>query len=576
MKRGALFACALWLTSVASATTWTNIGPFGGEAHSLASDASGVTRYVLNRRSGVFRSSGGGPWNLVFDAVARGVTPTRVAVDPQTSRVYVGTTRGLYRSDDGGLSWQALPTDPIIDVTAAGDRVIISVPTGLQRSGDAGATRINIDSPLGDPQTIVSLLRMDSPVIEHVLAIAAGNLFLSSDLGRTWLQLKNAKNVVAAVFGDVIYAGGSNGVYACEADCQLIGTDPVVDVAYWRGSPYAAIIDGVLRYQQSWQRLVEGFPNAMTRSLLATPSELLAGTTAGVYGTEDGARWRNRGEGLTNVRISGIANAGGSLFAATLGQGIMRRDGTWVDVSSGLPSNPPIAPAVRVLASDGSTLYAGFLGSGLLRSTNLGASWENVSAGLSSRDVLDVAADSGIVVVAAGAGLLRSADRGATWQTFKTYPALLASIVAVKGTIVAAASATNVFVSMDSGATWQAKELPGTIRRLAIAGTRIVAASDQGIFVRTDGGWIGPAFATSGVNAITAAGIRAYASLTAPSGSGIYFTDDGLTWFLVPGSDGLPADITVLASDVAFLYAGTNGGSIFAAPLSTRRHAVSR
>ena len=146
MRRLAL-VCLLALVPAAPAAVWTNIGPYGGDSRSLAADASGNNVFVLNPRSGVFRSSFFGPWTLVFDAITRGVTPTRVAVDSQTGRVYVGTASGLFRSDDTGTTWRPISDDSIIDVTAAGDRVVAATPTAVRRSFDAGATWVSLFSP---------------------------------------------------------------------------------------------------------------------------------------------------------------------------------------------------------------------------------------------------------------------------------------------------------------------------------------------------------------------------------------------------------------------------------------------
>ena len=97
-------------------------------------------------------------------------------------------------------------------------------------------------------------------------------------------------------------------------------------------------------------------------------------------------------------------------------------------------------------------------------------------------------------------------------------------------------------------------------------------ATEQGLFVV---GGAGPFFAGSRINALTAAGNRAYVSITASTGSdaasGIYFSDDAATWVFVNGSDALPNDITALAADSVFLYAATDGESIFATPLLRRR-----
>src|SRR5437016_1172606 len=127
MRRVLLIACSVAILRTAEAAPlWINIGPPGGEARSLSSEVNGRNVYVLNRRSGVFRSFNGGPWTLVFDAIARGLSVTRVVVDPVSLRVYIGTTAGLFRSDDSGATWRLLSGSSIIDVSALGDEIIVS------------------------------------------------------------------------------------------------------------------------------------------------------------------------------------------------------------------------------------------------------------------------------------------------------------------------------------------------------------------------------------------------------------------------------------------------------------------
>ena len=519
MKHGLPCILALQLTAQLAAAAWINIGPYGGVARALASDASGTTVYVMNPRSGVFRSSGG-PWILVFDAIDYGVTTTGIIVDPQTSRVYAGTSAGLYQSDDGGASWRAINGEAIIAVDAASDRVIISTLNGLLRSADGGATWTRIGSPPTDVLTTVAFLRIDPHDSAHVAAVIAGNLFTSDDFGDSWQKL-DATNIVSATFGDVLYAGGSNGVYACRASCDVLSTESVVDVAYWRGRLY-------------WAAPTRLIPNAVVFSLLAMPDALLAGTTAGVFGSDDGLHWTNRSDGLTNVRISALAIAASSLYAATRGQGLLQRDSIWSDASSGLPAHPPALPIADALASDGSVLYAAFSGDGLYRSTDLGVTWNDISQALPSRDIIDIAASPAIVIVTTAAGTVQSNDRGVTWQRDTAFDAI------------------------------------GPIEHIAIAGSQIYAASDRGIFVKTAAAWRGPLFAAAHINALAAVGNRLFAAVA----SGIYFTDSGSNWLFVNGSDALPNDISALASDGVFLYAGTNGGSVFATSLATRHRVI--
>jgi hypothetical protein len=142
--------------------------------------------------------------------------------------------------------------------------------------------------------------------------------------------------------------------------------------------------------------------------------------------------------------------------------------------------------------------------------------------------------------------------------------------------MIVAGSVTTAGVSTNNGASWTSTDLPSTIRELAIAGNRVYAATDQGLFVRTDAGWVRAAIPAPGLPArsstMAVSGSRVYA--TDPSG--IWFSDDGLTWSFVRGSDTLPPDITALATDTAYLYAGTDGGSIFASLLLPPRQRAMR
>jgi hypothetical protein len=575
MRAPLLILCALTALPCGGATPpWINIGPPGGEARSLASNARTDTTFVLNPRSGVFRTVAGGAWSLVFDALARHVTPTRVTVDPQTSRVYIGTTTGLFRSDDQGTSWRLVLDESIVDVSASYDLVMASTANELFRSGNAGGSWTSIPSPPSSVQTTVTLLRLDPRSEDRLVAVIEGNLFRSADRGTSWEALA-PKNIAAAFFGDSLYVGGADGVYECDTACTRLGSDAAVDVTQWRTEIYEATSDGVFRLDRQQHRfgLVEGFPDAAVLSLAPTASALLAGTTAGVLRSDDGTRWTNANDGFDNVRITAMAKAAQSIVAATQGEGMMRdQNGSWSPAYAGLPGRPPAAPVTRNLAFDGATLYAAFPDNGLFRSINDGLTWEDISAGLFSRYTLDVAGGGGVAVAATVTGLLRSIDRGATWQRFAAYPSGSARSVALRGSTIAAASGATAIVSTDGGTTWQANDLPALIRGLAVAGTRVYATTDQGIFARNQNGWNGPLLDAARPNAITATGTRLYVSTAA----GIVYTEDGATWFHVPGSETLPPDITALLADDESLYAGTDGGSIFSAPVAPRHRVVRR
>lgn len=569
MRTKFLALFALSFLPFAASASWVNIGPPGGEAPSMASIPSLDTLFAVNPRSGVFRSVGGRPWTLVFDAVARGVTAGVVVVDPQSLRLYAGTSGGLFRSEDEGVSWELVLNEKIVDVTATYDRLMVATPDQLLRSATAGEAWTVI-SPPGNTKA-VTLVRFDPRNEQNVIAAADGMFFRSEDFGASWVLLTPA-NVNGAYFGDSLYVAG-DGVYACGTDCTRVSTDTAIDVTQWQNELYEATTDGIfhLVFQQHRFALIEGFPDATPLTVQSTPSALFAGTTAGIVSTSDGARWTNASTGFNNVRITAVIKTAQSTFAATQGQGVLReRGGSWTPAYVGLLGTPPNAPVTRSLAWDGTTLYAAFPDNGLFRSVNDGESWEDVSAGLPIKYTLDVAADGGVAIAATISGVVRSTDHGGTWQRLAGFPAFSAATVALRGSTIAAGSAATAIISTDSGATWQSNDLPAFIRHVAIAGTRIYALTDQGLFVRDQNAWSGPLFGGAAVKAMAADGSRLYVSRA----GGIDYSDNATNWLHVGDSETLPSDVTALFVRDATVYVGTNGGSIFSSPVAPRRRAA--
>src|SRR5712691_2188675 len=298
MRSALLVVCALTLVEPAhAAPAWLNIGPFGGEARSLSSDATGRNAYLLNPRSGIFRSSNGGPWTLVFDAMARAISPTRVVVDPATSRVYIGTTSGFFGSGDNGTTWEPLINAPIVDASAYNDSVVISTQMdGLLRSVNAGATWNGVSPPPGSVPPPVSIIRIDPAAADRLAAVVAGNLFVTDDAGKTWTALP-PKKIAAVTFQSLLYAGGSEGVFGCTNSCGQISGSGVERLVFWGSYLFGSIDQSIIRFNGSQELAVPIIPFGSVLSLEATPRTLFAGTTAGVYTTTDGIQWTSKNDG---------------------------------------------------------------------------------------------------------------------------------------------------------------------------------------------------------------------------------------------------------------------------------------
>lgn len=104
-------------------------------------------------------------------------------------------------------------------------------------------------------------------------------------------------------------------------------------------------------------------------------------------------------------------------YSPILGGCLHFTGGEWRSVSLGLPTID-----LRCLAGSGSCLFVGTLGSGIFRSLNRGASWQQVTIGLSNLaiETLYCSEQGHVFAGTPGGGVFRSRDEGATWAAIGT------------------------------------------------------------------------------------------------------------------------------------------------------------
>ena len=176
--------------------------------------------------------------------------------------------------------------------------------------------------------------------------------------------------------------------------------------------------------------------DGVVRRILADPSDpgraWAASERAGVWRTEDGGEsWTERNRGLVYKHALSLAlhPATGELYVGTEPACIFRStDGadSWTELESlrRLPTRrdwtfpgPPFVAHVRGIglsARDPQTIFGAVEEGWLVRSTDGGESWINITQGteFDSHTVTVLPGDGGIVVSASGHGLYRSADGG--------------------------------------------------------------------------------------------------------------------------------------------------------------------
>lgn len=462
-----------------------------------------------------------------------------IETDPTTpDTVYVGGYRGVYKSTDGGVTFTPLgavgdPTTPhgrtiyslAVDAGAgpADTRLlVIDIHGNIYFSGDSGSTwTAKTGNYTGTHPSNAAVLH---PTNNDVAIVVVGskvwrtvNLTASTP---TWTEIQAAP-VAGEIFSSTVTGnltlvlGGGSG--AAFRSTQAL--DPTKPTPVWAtatlpagttavsslaagpdlaGPVFAATSTGVFKTASisspSWSELGGGLPGSDSNAVALAPSDV-----ATVYADADGTVYQSLNGGTTFTPRPGI-----------------------------------VGSRVSDVASAKGTTYAATSGSGLLRTTNGGLTWKTL-AGVAADDAqqaIAAAPDNPQVVLIAGAlpgggnGVRRSDDGGATFDATTGAPANVREFAfdpATPGLVYAVGLAPKVGVSVDGGQTWTQ-----TGNGLPLSWT------GNGVVVVPDGTGDGVALAVSdspfGGTALV------YAS-----------SDRGVSW--APADTGLPEEVEQLAAD---------------------------
>src|SRR3989304_5411422 len=201
--------------------------------------------------------------------------------------------------------------------------------------------------------------------------------------------------------------------------------------------------------------------------------------------------------------------------------------------SQGIPSSVPVG---NILLRD-SIVYIGTYSAGLLRSTDLGATWSLCSEGVPTSSIWSFAVKDSIIFVGTEQGVYRSTDNGQSWNPSNAgLTDLNIYGLWAKDSIVVAGTWAGIFRSTDRGATWnnvtgemsvQAREAMTFVS----FGDTVFAGTDGGVFRSFDCGatW---SLLTSGISASWTPGLGAWGSVIyATRGAGIAVSSNlGTTW----------------------------------------------
>ena len=432
--------------------TWTRVAvPWQG---SVSVDIVFFRRtMIVSTGRDAFRTSDlGDTWERVTKVPSR---PSTSVVD-SAAGVLIGTSNGVYRSTDDGLSWAHL--------AFAGrwvGRMIVTPGGEMFAAVDKGS-----DRPFG-----TTMMR----------SVDTGATWTAADEGLSGHSIRG----LALDEAGILYAAGVTGVYRWEPPgrWQHIGIHKILGSSVF-GAPWGDVyaMSDVGSYRTTdhgvhWRALL--LPDRVGDAVTVTKDDhLLLGTLDSLYRSSDrGETWEEAGLDQSVLSLFTVPSTG--VILAGTRDGLFRsidNGKTWIERSVGLRS----FTVTSFGASADGALFAGTIageGAGeVYRSTDNGDRWrllapESLEGAVNALAVLR----NGSVIVGTDQGIFRWTPSRREWEQFfgrsgRTEVSSL--VVDAQGRVIAGTTTAGIFVSEDGGETWIAANLglpTRRIRALAVA-----------------------------------------------------------------------------------------------------------
>ncbi|MGW7553149.1 RICIN domain-containing protein [Streptomyces rimosus] len=544
----------------------------------------------------------------------------RLAIDPSDHRTLLLGTRknGLWRSTDHGATWRQVSSFPVKDGAGSGAGIsfVTYGPAGsntvyvgvadrsasLYRSTDGGSTWQAVS---GQPT---------GQLPQHGVVSGDGSLYLTytDNLGPNGVTAGSVWKYTPAggAWKNISPSQGGYGFSGLAVDPRKPSTVMVTTLDRWwpedeiyrstdGGTTWKALAGKSVRNASAAPYIGTHTGHWMT-ALAIDPSDsghVLYGTGNGIWRSKDAdatdsggtSHWAVGARGLEETALmDAIAPPGGATVITAMGdQGGFRHDDL-TKVPAGRMNNPLMSNSTDIDFAQANPSVMVRVGSGGAQdgaySTDGGNSWTGFRsepvAGADSGQVALAADGSSIVWTEAGQVPYRSTDKGASWSKVGGLGAG-AVVVADRssaGTFYSLAGGT-LYASTDGGATFTARAtgLPAGGRLKAVpgvAGDLWIAGGDQGLLHSTDGGrtfarltTVKSAAALGFGKAAPGASYQAlYMIGTVNDVSGVFrSTDKGATWLRVNDDDhqwGNISGVGVITGDpdtFGRVYIGTNG-----------------
>ncbi len=588
-------------TEQLTSSNWTMVGPIvtgtmvgNGRVNSIKVDPNNATTlYACTPASQLWKSTNnGGTWSVISDGIpAAGVTT--IAIDPTNSNIiyaltgdadraiYHPSSRGLYKSTDGGVSWSAtglattisagiLYTDIIVHPTTP-SIIMVGGTNGIWRSINGGTSFTQV-STSAIRELVFNPLR---PATVFAGSKTGAVLLRSYDAGVTWSQLTSGlpTNTTARRFSIDVSPADTNYVY-------LMATNTTDNMEGF----YRSVNGGNSFVQMS--STTPNIPSGQGWYNLAVVAD--PGNRDNVYAAGLNVyRSTNGGTTLTNIGISHVdvhdLQFNGSTLLGASDGGVYRYSGSgssWTNLSSNLAIAQPYS--IGLSTTNANLMISGHQDNGTNLTTN-GTSWAAVSGGDGMVAFIDRTANTRMFCTYQNGVLRRSTNSGASFATIKTVTGGYWVTPFIQDPITANTLYTGgnvVEKSVDGGTTWTTiSPANGQVRWIDVCTSNnqiIYYTTATAIFKTTDGGtnWTNvsgtvPTTTHLSIHIDVNDPNSVYVTLASTSTNQVYKTTNaGATWTNI--SAGLPAvaanTIVTQKNVLGVAYCGTDIGVYYRDP----------
>ncbi len=412
------------LPAVASASDWRLIGPEGGDVRSLAYDPANPNRILLGTSAGqMFQSEdGGSSWKL-FAHFATGddYVLDHIIFDPKNpATIYVAgwslynaDEGDVFRSDDGGKTWRALPgvhgksVRTMAMAPSDPNLLVIGALDGVFRSNDGGKTWNRISPENNAEITNVESLAIDPQNPDIIYAGTWHLPWKTEDGGKNWHSISKGIAFDSDMFSiivdpqhpEVVYASACSGMYKSVNKAEYFHR-------IYMSLPTPAHRTRVMKQDTQRSNIVYG------------------GTVAGLWKSVDGGdHWKlvTDPDVIVNDVLVDPANPEHVLVATDRGGVLASNDGFAHYQTSNRGFAHRVIGGVVADNKDPNRLYVGVVNDkelgGFFISDDGGASWRQSNRGLDERDILSLQqARDGVIFAGTNHGVFYLSSLSGEWQ----------------------------------------------------------------------------------------------------------------------------------------------------------------